>query len=161
MGFSVVEIKDVETKGKYLEELFEKTPFENHSISYEFTYLSAEGSTVFFAAFDNDKLIGLIDGYTKSVHKKKVGHIWDYIILSKYMDMDVANTLYTEMENYFINNQCEVILVAFPYFDDEEMDNGIYENILYTKNGYRDLEISDTLRPNSEYFNYRRMIKFL
>ena len=160
MGFSVVEIMDVEIKEKYLEELFEKTPYEDISINYEITYLDAKSSTVFFAAFDNDKLIGLIDGYIKNIRKKKVGHIWDYVILSKYMEMDITNTLYTEMENYFLRNKCCAILIAFPNFDDDEIDNEIYENILYTKNGFRDFEISN-LRPNSEYFEYRRMIKFL
>ncbi|GBU28978.1 hypothetical protein R84B8_02540 [Treponema sp. R8-4-B8] len=159
MDFSIVEIKDVETKQKYIDEL--RYSHKEISINYELQSLIPNSSTAFFAAFDDKKLIGLVDGYIRSSCKKDVGYIWDYIILSKYKEMDIANTLFTAIKKYFIEKQCDRIIVAFPYFNDEERDNNIYEYQLYSKNGFRDIEIYEDLRPTSEYFNYRRMIKFL
>ncbi|GBU29009.1 hypothetical protein R84B8_02571 [Treponema sp. R8-4-B8] len=160
MAFSIIEINDIGKKNEYLEELF--SLHCDNSINYECYYLCGEASDVLFAAFDNDKLIGLVDGYKeKPPLNQEIGCIWDYVILSKYKEMEVANNLYKAIEKYFYENGCERIIVTFPFLEDTEMNNEVYEYELYSKNGFRDIEVVAGLRPYSEYHLHRRMIKYL
>ncbi|WP_461257565.1 hypothetical protein, partial [Treponema sp. R80B11-R83G3] len=86
---------------------------------------------------------------------QEVGCIWDYVILSKYKEMEVANNLYKAIEKYFYENGYKRIIVTFPFFEDTEMNNDVYEYKLYSKNGFRDIEVVAGLRPDSEYNLHR------
>ena len=147
MEYEIIEIKDNNKKQEYTKLILEKLPewFGNEKSIQD--YINTVCDYPFWAAFHSDNCIGFFSG---KIHYSRTGDIYVCGIDPNYHGKGIGTLLYKKMEDYFVENNCEYIIVKTL----SEMSN--YEPYLktkefYTKMGFKELltltEIWDKENP--------------
>jgi ribosomal protein S18 acetylase RimI-like enzyme len=108
MGYKITEIVDNNKKAEYTNSILRKLP-EWFGIEKSIQdYVNTVHEYPFWAAFDNDNCIGFFSG---KIHHNRTGDIYVCGIDPNYHGKGIGMLLYNELEKYFIQNNCEYIIV--------------------------------------------------
>jgi ribosomal protein S18 acetylase RimI-like enzyme len=108
MEYEIIEIMYNNKKAEYANLILRKLPegFGNEEGLQK--YVNTVHKYPFWAAFDNNNCIGFFSG---KIHYNRTGDIYVCGINPKYHGNGIGTLLYKMMEKYFIENDCEYIIV--------------------------------------------------
>jgi ribosomal protein S18 acetylase RimI-like enzyme len=108
MKYEVIEIMDNNQKAEYTNSVLRKLPewFGNEDGLQD--YVNTVYKNPFWAVFNNNVCIGFFSG---KIHYKRTGDIYVCGIDPDYHGNGIGTILYKTVEKYFIENNCEYIIV--------------------------------------------------
>ena len=106
--YQILEIKDGKLKKKYAEQILRLLPewFGNEESLVE--YIESVNKYPFFGAFKNEACVGFFSG---KIHHARTGDIYVCGLHPKHHRKGLGKELYTTLEQYFINQGCEYVMV--------------------------------------------------
>ena len=109
MEYNVLVIKDNLKKQEYTDNILRKLPEWFGVEESILEYINNVSKYPFFAAFDNNgKCIGFFSG---KIHYNRTGEIYVCGIDPQYHRKGIGESLYKELEKYFIKNNCEYVII--------------------------------------------------
>jgi ribosomal protein S18 acetylase RimI-like enzyme len=108
MEYKIIEITNNNKKAEYTNLVLRKLPewFGNEKSLQE--YVDTVHKYPFWATFDNNNCIGF---FSVKIHYNRTGDIYVCGIDPNYHRKGIGTLLYKAIENYFIKNACEYIIV--------------------------------------------------
>ena len=130
-----MEINDNNKKAKYTNNILRKSPkwFEMKESIKE--YVTTVQKYPYWAAFENNTCIGFFSGI---IHYNRTGDIYVCGIDPKYHGRGIGTLLYKKLEEYFIKNGCEYVIVKTI----SDIDTDIHyakTRAFYKKMGFKEL----------------------
>ena len=108
MEFTISEIKDSHKKTEYADKILRSLPQWFGIEESLIEYVNTVSKYPFFAALDKEECIGFFSG---KIHYNRTGDIYVCGIRPEYHRKGIGALLYKELENYFIKNNCEYVIV--------------------------------------------------
>jgi ribosomal protein S18 acetylase RimI-like enzyme len=127
MEYRIIEIMDNSKKTEYTNLILRKLPEWFGNERGLLNYVNTVYEYPFWAAFDNNNCIGFFSG---KIHYNRTGDIYVCGIDPNYHGKGIGTALYKKLEEYFIKNNCEYIIVQ------TLCEIAKYEPYLRTKNFY-------------------------
>jgi ribosomal protein S18 acetylase RimI-like enzyme len=127
MEYRIIEIMDNSKKTEYTNLILRKLPEWFGNERGLLNYVNTVYEYPFWAAFDNNDCIGFFSG---KIHYNRTGEIYVCGIDPNYHGKGIGTVLYKKLEEYFIKNNCEYIIVQ------TLCEIAEYEPYLRTKNFY-------------------------
>jgi ribosomal protein S18 acetylase RimI-like enzyme len=131
MPYKIVKIDDGSKKIAYIHAILEKLPewfddLQEYDIVLDYP---------FWAAFSGARCVGFIVG---KIHYAITGEVYVFGLDPAYHRKGIGTILYTELENYFLENNCNYAVVRTV---SEQADCEPYERTrkFYRKMGFEDL----------------------
>ena len=106
--YKILEITDGKLKQQYTEQILRLLPdwFGDEKSLVE--YVNTVADLPFFAAFRDEECVGFFVGI---IHHERTGDIYVCGIHPDYQGRGLGKKLYFELEQYFINNGCDYVMV--------------------------------------------------
>jgi hypothetical protein len=123
MEIRIVEITDDTLKRKYFFEMLQKD-------CVLIGRIVPEVWPQFFGAFDGENCIGFVILRETKYEFKGIRRILNFAFLNEYKDSNVVEELYSTIENFLLNDNCEIIVTCLS----DSSDRTIYKRF-----GYREL----------------------
>ena len=135
MEYNIVEICDNNKKAEYTNNILRKLP-EWFGIEESIQeYVNTVHKYPYWAAFENNICIGFFSG---TIHYNRTGDIYVCGIDPKYHRRGIGTLLYKKLEEYFIKNDCEYVMVKT--ISDTDTDaNYAKTRAFYKKIGFKEL----------------------
>ena len=147
MEYKIIKINDNNKKTECTNTILRKLP-EWFGIEESIQeYVNTVYKYPFWAAFDKDNCIGFFSG---KIHYNRTGDIYVCGIDPEYHGKGIGTLLYKELENYFIRNACDYVIVKTLSEKNADTNYAKTRNF-YKKIGFKELltltEMWDTNNP--------------
>ncbi|MCL2006986.1 MAG: GNAT family N-acetyltransferase [Treponema sp.] len=135
MKYTITEITDSSKKSEYANKILRSLPEWFGIEESLIEYVNTVSQYPFIAAFDNEDCIGFFSG---KIHYNRTGDIYVCGIDPNYQGKGIGTLLYRELENYFLKNKCEYVIVK-TLSEIAQDENYAMTKKFYIKIGFKEL----------------------